>query len=91
MSTVSKSIKSKLKIGNIVGVTWLDSGAAYVRTHTPAEDCTLFRFISFGQVMSIDNERVIIGYTLNRDKTDYSVDEYFVIALCCIEKIRVYK
>ena len=52
--------KREFKVGQIVAVTWIDSGCRYTRAGVDPEDCDVSTIIDYGRVVHVSKKRIVL-------------------------------
>ena len=98
MAPPKKKVRpAKLKVGDVVAVTW-DDTVAYGRTTQADEDLILAEFRSYGYISHIDDRRIalrqeeeVTPHPKGVDEMYRSVTEPVLIPLGCITKIVLFR
>lgn len=83
--------KAKFKVGQVVKVTWIDSGCSYSRMSTWPEDCELSVNTTYGKVVHVNKERIVIASHQDKVHNSPRNDMYEVIWRPSIQSWRVLK
>lgn len=79
-------------VGSVVHVKWLDSGAEHSRATIPLEDESLFRVNSYGRLVHVNSERIVMESDVYSDdptgKKVHFADRQ-IIAVGNIERVSV--
>lgn len=78
----------KVKVGNIVKVTWIDSGCHYNRAGVEPKDCRLPTMTVYGKLVHINKERIVVATNVDNTHTSPHNDQYEVVWRPSIKKIR---
>ena len=93
MAPPKKVRPSKLKVGDVVAVTWDDTWAPG-RTTMADEELVIAEFLSYGRVTHLDERRIVLRQeeeVAPHPKGELRVTEPVLIPLGCVTKITLFR
>ena len=97
MAPPKKARPARLKVGDVVAITW-DDTVAYGRTTQADEDLILAEFTSYGVVTHLDARRLVLRqesevtpHPKGNEEMYRTVTEPVLIPLGCVTKITLYR
>ena len=78
----------RVKVGQTVKVTWIDSGCHYNRAGVEPKDCRLATVTVYGKLVHCDKERIVVATNVDNVHRSATNDRYEVVWRPSIKKIR---